>query len=259
MSAHISTNKVGVVVLGAGDGKRMKSTVPKVLTLLDGQPLIEHVISHIEAAGCCDRPVVVVSAKHNKVQDYLGDRAVYALQTEQLGTGHALATAEKFLSGKVEYVVVMCGDSPFITGQSLRDLIEVHKKSNSVLTMSTATTPDFQDWRAAFQAVGRIVRSQSGQVTRIVEMKDATKQELMIREINPGFYCFQSDWLWPHLQQLQNNNAQKEYLLTDLVALAIAEGHEVVTVTLPLREVVGVNSPEDLRAVEELKELRSDM
>jgi bifunctional UDP-N-acetylglucosamine pyrophosphorylase/glucosamine-1-phosphate N-acetyltransferase len=243
--------QLGVVILAAGEGKRMKSTTPKVMTLLHGRPLIDHVVTNVEAANLGVKPVVVVSAKHTLVQEYLGDRATYVVQSEPKGTGHAVSAAESVLSGKAEHVVVLYGDMPFLRPDSIARLAHEHVDSGATLSLLTAETPDFDGWRAAFRSFGRIVRDSSGYLERIVEYKDASDAEReSLRELSTCYFCFRGNWLWQQLKNLKNENVQQEFYLTDLVSAAI-RGHEKITLSpVALEEVIGVNTPEDLSVAE---------
>lgn len=238
-------NNIGVVILAAGQGRRMGSELPKVMHTLNEKPLIEHVVERVKSSGVCDNLVVVVSKDHTLIQDHVGDRARYAIQEKQLGTGHATAAACEAI-GNVDHVVVLYGDMPFIEPESIRRLVETHRGENSVLTVLTATTPDFTDWKSAFETFGRVVRNDEGNVQKIVEWKDADEDILKIKELSTCFFCFDAAWLWDRLAQLDNTNAQEEYYLTDLVTFAIGEGHRIHTAPVALHEAMGVNRKEDL-------------
>lgn len=245
-------HNTAIIILAAGEGKRMKGDEPKVMTRLKGMPLIEHVVANVEASGVNGMPVIVVSPKHTEVQEHIGTRAWYVLQSEQLGTGHAVRMAESALKGHADQVVVLYGDMPFLRGSSIRRLAESHIEKKSVVSLMTVVTPDFLDWRAAFQTFGRIVRDKDGEIMRIVEWKDANEKELQLVELSTCYFCFQADWLWDHLRQLKNENEQREYYLTDLVAMAIEEGHRINSVPVDLMEAIGVNREEDLEVIGQL-------
>ncbi|MFA5061560.1 MAG: NTP transferase domain-containing protein [Patescibacteria group bacterium] len=239
---------VGAVILAAGQGKRMKSDLPKVLHQLKGKPIVDYVVRVVEGLGI--KPTVVVSNTNNLVRDFLGDRVNFAVQTEQLGTGHAVACAESLLKDKVGHIIVLYGDHPYLTSQSVAKLIKIHLDNNDIITMMTAVVPDFEDWRMPFYNFGRIVRDSDGRIAKIVEKKDATAEELEIKEINPAYFCFQADWLWKNLKNLKNNNAQQEYYLTDLVKQAIDDEQKTSSVLINAREALGVNSQEELQLAE---------
>lgn len=238
-------NKIAVVILAAGEGKRMKSPLPKVMHLLRGQPLIEYVVRAVEESGL-GKPVVVVGVKNTLVADYLGERAEYTIQQDQLGTGHAVAAAEDWLKNRTDHIVVLYGDSPFVSAESIKKLAAEHIDKRNVLTLLTATLPPGGPRNDS----GRIVRGATGALVKIVEVKDASVVEKKITEINAGFYCFAAPWLWSHLKMIRNSNAQGEYYLTDLVGLAIRGGYPVSSVLIDHREALGVNTKEHLKQAE---------
>ncbi|MDD5110768.1 MAG: NTP transferase domain-containing protein [Patescibacteria group bacterium] len=248
--------KVKVIILAAGQGKRFKSPLPKVLAQFHGQPMVAHVVSAVEKSGVTDRPVVVVGVGAEHVRAVLGDRCRYVEQVKQLGTGHAVAQCRSVLEGMADAVLVLYGDHPLMTAETVRTLVETHQREQPTLTMATTTVSDFKEWRQPFYNFGRIVRDGSGKfmrIVRIVEAKDATPEELEILEVNPSYFCFDARWLWEHLPKLTNRNAQGEYYLTDLIGIAITEGRRVITVPIPPQEALGANRPEELAAISKLR------
>jgi len=244
---------IGVVVLAAGKGKRMQSNILKVMHELNGRPLVDHVITTVEQLDLKIKPIVVVCQEDPAVQNFLKDRAEYVIQTERLGTGHAVSMAEEKLKGRVDVVVVLYGDMPFITADSVKKLIDKHLEKNNKVTLMTAAVADFFDWRSALFDYGRIIRGgDHNYIERIVEKKDATPQELEIKELNTAFFCFNSDWLWQNLKLLKNNNTQGEYYLTDLVGLAFNEGQKLSSVDIDPKEAVGINTKEHLETAENI-------
>lgn len=238
---------ITAIILAAGKGKRMKSELPKVMHVLKGKPLVEYVVGAVERAKF-GKPVVVIGARHNGVEKYLGCRAKYAVQNKQFGTGHAVAAAATAasLKGKVKNIMVLYGDMPFVSSRSIKKLFTVHQAKKNVLTMMTVKLPNFLGWRKQFIDFGRVVRYGEGKVAGIIERKDASKRQKLITEVNPGFYCFRSGWLWKNLKKLKNNNAQREYYLTDLIKLAILAKERVGTTIINPKEAVGVNTKEQL-------------
>lgn len=243
---------VGFVILAAGDGKRMKTGVPKVMNVFKGEPMVSHVVKAVEETGFKSQPVVVVCANHTLVQDYLKDRADYVVQEQQLGTAHAVGCAESLLVGKTKSVVVLNGDMPLITSATLKHLIEIHTEYKDVVTLMTTTVADFSEWRAQFADFGRIKRDTEGNILDIVEKKDAIPEELKITELNTSYFCFDADWLWKNLKEVKNQNAQQEYYLVDLVRIARAQGQRIGTVSIDPKEAVGINTKEHLDMAEVL-------
>ena len=233
------------VILAAGHGKRMQSEIPKVMMQLNGRPLIDHVVSSVEQAKIFGAPVVVVSKKHAHVQEYLKDRARYAVQEEQLGTGHAVRTAEGLLT-RASHVVVLYGDMPLLQSESLIRLVEEHEEQKNTLTLMTAIVPEYAGMYAPLSSFGRIIRNERGEIMKSVEVKDATQEEIREQEVNPCYCCFRADWLWRNLKTLRNTNAQKEYYLPDLIRVAIQDGEKVSSVPIDPKEAIGINTTEDL-------------
>ena len=222
------------VVLGAGMGTRMKSEVPKVLHQVMGKTMIEHAVGVLEGAKV-EKAVVVTGHKAELVEACLGDRAEYVLQNEQLGTAHAVMMAEPILADLNGTTVVTYGDGPLLTAETLAQLFLKHEQSGAKLTMLTAMADNPTGY-------GRIVRNSEGHVARIVEQKDASPEELLITEINPGVACYDNKVLFEALTKVENNNAQGEYYLTDLVEIIASMGHRVASIlTDHFEEILGVN------------------
>lgn len=238
-----------VIILAAGYGKRMQSEVPKVLIPLHGKPLLAHVLEAVAGSQVCERPVVVVGQKKELVMETIGTVPHYVVQAEQLGTGHAVASAEELLKDTAENVMVVYGDQPFYTGETLKKMADYHASHGGVMTMATVQLDDFNEWRSAFYSFGRIKRDENGKLERIIYGKNLTEEELAITEVDPAFFCFKAEWLWPRLRELKNENSHGEYYLTDLVALAVKEGTPPETMSMPAREALGANSPEDLEVL----------
>lgn len=240
-----------IIILGAGHGKRMQSELPKALTPLRGKPFIVHLLETIQQTGIDNNPIIVVGQKREQIMDALGPSYRYAIQDEQLGTGHAVLMTEKF-KGDSKQTLILYADHPLVSVKTIQGLIEAHKNEGAVLTMATARIPDFEEWRSTFLSFGRFVRDEKGIITRIVEAKDATDEEKLITEVNPAYMCFDTEWLWKHLSLLKNNNNQKEYYLTDLVSMAFAEKQKIASVAIDPREALGVNTKEQLELIESL-------
>ncbi len=242
---------IAVLILAAGLGKRMGGELPKVLTPIKGQPLISYLLKSVKDSGVCERPTIVVGKQADMVKAALGPDYQYVLQEQQLGTGHAVLVAQEALRDATD-VIVLYGDHPLISSDFIKKLASAHLETGSVLTMGVVHTPDYDDWRSELRSFGKIIRDQDGKIIRIVERKDASEEEAKIMELNPGYYCFKADWLWEYLEKITTDNAQQEYYLTDLVAMAVAEGHSIKTVAVAPKEALGINTPEQLRAIEQL-------
>lgn len=239
-----------IVILAGGKGSRMGGNVPKVLVMLKNKPLILYVLDEIEKINQLIKPVVVVGFGANKVKGVLGDDYFYAYQEKQLGTAHALLAARRKV--RAENILVLYGDTPFIKADSLKALITKHFKTASSISMLTAQAPNFKGIYKSLEQLGRIIRDTNHNIAGIVEFKDASAGQKKIKEINPGIYMFNTKWLWANLEKIRNNNAQGEYYLTDIVGIAISQGLKVQSLMIDPKEVLGVNSREDLAVAEKL-------
>jgi bifunctional UDP-N-acetylglucosamine pyrophosphorylase/glucosamine-1-phosphate N-acetyltransferase len=229
-----------IVILAAGLGKRMRSALPKVLHPLAGRPLLAHVLA--TARSLSPRRIIVVHGHGaEEVRKAFAEETVdWVLQAEQLGTAHAVMQAMPRVGADAD-VLLLYGDVPLIRAATLKRLLEAAGQGLAVLTA------DLED-PAAY---GRVVRDSAGRVARIVEVRDASPAERAIREINAGFYALSAKRLSAWLKKIDNRNAQKEYYLTDLVGLAVAEGTAVVAVKAEQPwEAAGVNSKGELAALE---------
>ncbi|KLU76270.1 bifunctional UDP-N-acetylglucosamine diphosphorylase/glucosamine-1-phosphate N-acetyltransferase GlmU [Clostridium botulinum] len=237
------------VVLAAGKGKRMKSTLPKVLHKVSGKEMVNQVIDTLRKSDIQDIDLVIGNGAE-EVKKATEDRKVmYSIQSEQLGTGHALMCAKDFLEGKDGVVAVFTGDAPLITSKTVKDLIEFHNKGEFKATILTALVNNPFGY-------GRIIRDNSGEVKKIVEHKDCTSDELKVNEINSGMYCFDIKELLNNLDKLQNNNSQGEYYLTDIIELLKEKGCKVGAISVDSDEIIGVNSRVQLAEAEEILRLR---
>lgn len=237
---------ISIIILAAGVGKRMQSDIPKVMHALDGKPLVGHVVEAAERSVVQSKPVVVVSPKQTLVQEYLGDRAIYAIQEQPLGTGDAVRSAAPLLRNAADHIAVLYGDMPFISTASVDRLIQAHLAEGNLITIMTATVSNFDGVNQPFYYYGRIIRNDTGDIIESIELKDTTEEQSKIRELNAGIHCFRANWLWDHLERLHTGNAQGEYYLTDLIRMAIEEGQSISTVSISSEETRGINSPEDL-------------
>ncbi|OKP86969.1 bifunctional UDP-N-acetylglucosamine diphosphorylase/glucosamine-1-phosphate N-acetyltransferase GlmU [Paenibacillus sp. P32E] len=222
------------VVLAAGQGKRMKSKLYKVLHPVCGKPMVGHVLDTVKATGC-QRTVVVVGHGAEKVKAYVGQNAEYVLQETQLGTGHAVKQAKDLLGGETGTTVVICGDTPLVTAETLEGLMALHEGQNAAATVLTAV----MEQPAGY---GRIIRGKDGGVLKIVEQKDCSPEEAAVNEINTGTYCFDNTKLFAALEKVTNSNNQQEYYLTDVIGILRAQGDIVLGYQAhDAAESIGVN------------------
>ncbi len=224
------------LILAAGKGTRMKSELVKVMHKLVGKPMISYPVTAAKALGA-DRIALIVGHQADRVREqFASDPTIFlVLQEEQLGTGHAVACAGEFLAECDGDVLILCGDVPLITENTLRSLREVHACQGGTVTVLTARVPDPFGY-------GRVIKDATGRVVRIVEHKDATPAEREVTEINSGIYCVNAAFLRDAVTRIGNDNAQKEYYLTDIIGLATGAGHACYSYAVGEHvEVMGVN------------------
>lgn len=239
-----------VIILAGGKGKRMGGNIPKVLVSLCGKPLIAYVLDAVSESGVCQNPVIVVGYQGERVREALGDKYQYIVQKEQLGTGHAVSVCREKLQKQSENIFVLYGDMPFISPGDIQKILSHHLQSGSTLTMGTVVVNDFFGWKEVFYSYGRIIRDHDGNIFAIVELKDCSGEQKHITEVNPGYYCFRSDWLWENIHALSNQNAQNEYYLTDLVQIAIEQKEKVSSVRINPKSAYGINTQKHLETAE---------
>jgi bifunctional UDP-N-acetylglucosamine pyrophosphorylase/glucosamine-1-phosphate N-acetyltransferase len=242
------------IILAAGKGTRMKSELPKVMHPACGRPMIEHVLGAARSAGV-QRLVVVVGYQAESVRDGLAlHRDVeFAVQAEQKGTGHAVQMCAEQLANHDGPVLILAGDTPLLRGESLAALLAELRDQQAACVIGTAITGNNF-------GLGRIVRSAMGEFLKIVEQKDTTPAEAAISEINAGCYAFDNRLLFQALTQIQPNNSQGEYYLTDVPAILKSGGHRVIAAPkLTIEEAMGVNTPEQLADVEAILRRRASL
>jgi bifunctional UDP-N-acetylglucosamine pyrophosphorylase / glucosamine-1-phosphate N-acetyltransferase len=240
------------VILAAGKSKRMQSETPKVLHEACGRPMVEYVLDASRAAGC-RRLVVVVGHKADVVKTALAHHpdVQFALQSEQLGTGHAVMMTKDLLQDHTGPVLVLTGDTPLLRASSLKDLLAEQTKFSAACVVGTARTEHNE-------GLGRIVRDAAGDFVRIVEHKDATPEEREITEINTGCFAFDGPALFQALDEVRPNNSQSEYYLTDCAEILRRSGRPVRAACLfDISEAMGVNTQEQLQEVERVMIRRS--
>jgi bifunctional UDP-N-acetylglucosamine pyrophosphorylase/glucosamine-1-phosphate N-acetyltransferase len=232
-------NSLVCLILAAGQGTRMKSEVPKVLHKVSGRPMVDYIVRTMRLLNPA-RICLVVGYKEELVRQYFGDSVHYAIQREQLGTGHAVSQARMELLDFRGDALVLYGDVPLIKEETLRALLEKHRKSKADATLVTTRVSNPT-------AFGRIVRNRARRITQIVEERDATQAQKRIREINPGIYCFKASALLDALGKIGTANDQQEYYLTDVIEVLVGEGKKVETVSAgDEEEIMQVNSRKQL-------------
>ena len=212
--------KRNAIILAAGKGTRMRSKLYKVLHQVCGKTMVEHVLTQLEKAKI-DNIITIVGFGAETVEQRLGHRTKYALQEQQLGTGHAVMQTKNLLANEDGETIIVSGDTPLFTAETFEKLFEYHEQRHAAATILTSIAPDPTGY-------GRIVRNDVGIVERIVEQKDATIQEQAIKEINTGVYCFDNKKLFAALSKITNDNAQGEYYLTDVIGI-LKQENEIVT------------------------------
>lgn len=238
---------LSIVILAAGQGTRMRSRLPKVLQPLAGRPLLGHVLDCAHELDCEDIAVVYGHGGDAVPHAFEGMNLKWALQAEQLGTGHAVKVAMPQIDDD-RLVLVLCGDVPLLQAATLRNLTAAC--ADGALGVLTVDMPDPTGY-------GRILRNSDGHVTRIVEQKDATAEELAVSEINTGVICCPASLLKPALESLKADNAQAEYYLTDVIAMTANDGHAVLGVKADNPdEVMGINNRAHLAQAERAYQVR---
>jgi bifunctional UDP-N-acetylglucosamine pyrophosphorylase/glucosamine-1-phosphate N-acetyltransferase len=236
-----------IVILAAGLGTRMKSKKAKVLHKAGGLTLVENVVLSALTAAPKERVFVVTGHQAEDVENVLQPYGVrHFRQTEQKGTGHALRMGEQLLRGFGGRLVVLYGDTPLLSEQTLRALLARHEESGAQATVITTLLEDPFGY-------GRIVLDQAGEITAIVEHKAAMPEQLNIREINSGIYCFEADLMWKHIGEITTNNPAGEYYLTDMIEILRRHGGKAVTLRVEdPSELLGINSRVELAVVDRI-------
>jgi UDP-N-acetylglucosamine diphosphorylase/glucosamine-1-phosphate N-acetyltransferase len=242
------------IILAAGKGTRMKGDLPKVVHPVGGRPMVCAVVDACREAGC-GRIVVVVGYKQEMVREALrGYEGIeYAVQDQQLGTGHAVLCAESVVqqgpaSGDA---FVLAGDGPLIRAATLRAILQKHRDSAAAATLATSIIDDPTGY-------GRIVRDGAGRFVAIVEHKNATPEQRAIREVNPSYYCFRRADLFGSIRAVDRNPLSGEYYLTDTLSVLLAAGKRVEVVpAVPPEDVLSINTPEELAVVDRIYRARA--
>jgi len=226
--------KVSAVILAAGQGTRMRSKLPKVLHRICGRPQIEYSLQIAAQVGA-QNIVVVVGHGAEQVRAVVADRARFSVQDQQLGTAHALLSAQEQVQGTADLVVVISADMPLLTAETLSQLVRSQQEKPGAMSMLTVLSDNPRGF-------GRVVRGADGSAVAIVEERDCTPEQLAINELNVGAYCFQEKWLWKALERVEKS-PKGEFYLTDLVAIAVKDELAVQALTLQdIQESVGINT-----------------
>lgn len=239
------SDSVKAVILAAGRGTRMNSDLPKVLHKIAGKALLERVADSALKTENLAETIVITGHQSKSVEEFLNEKypdknIKIVLQEPQLGTGHAVFQAYEYLKDFKGTVLILCGDTPLITLQTLQDFIKTHKESGAALTVMSALFDNPTNY-------GRIIRNNAGNIEKITEEKDATLAEKEIKEINAGIYCMDCEKILPLFSEITANNEQGEYYLTDIIALSVKKGFKVCGYILENNnEIFGINSRQNL-------------
>lgn len=249
MSDSPNATKLEAIILAAGKGTRMQSDLPKVCHEVGGRPMVCAVVDACLDSGC-DRIVVVVGYKQELVREALesyGDKVEFAVQHEQLGTGHAVVSAVDafpFEDRAETDVFVLCGDGPLIRSSTLDTMLALHRSKNAAATLATSVIDDPSGY-------GRIVRDTDGRFERIVEQKNASEVELKINEVNPSYYCMNALAMFEALKQVNRNELTGEYYITDVFELMLKRGLPVEVIdAVPAEDILSINTLDHLAHVD---------
>ena len=248
----MNDDRLGVVILAAGAGTRMRSKLPKVLHPLCGRPLVEHVLETSRQLGAAETVLVVAPDTVAPLSERFGTSISYAVQAERRGTGHAVMQARSWIEGAVDRVLVLYGADPLMRLDSMQSLLAELDRPGVVGAITTfiASPPT---------GYGRIIRDEAGAVCGIVEERDASPEQRLITEVNQGVAVYRADWLWQHLDRLQPSPVKGEYYLTDLVGMAVAEAGPGAIGSLRLAdptEALGINDRRELAQAEAIMRSR---
>jgi len=243
-----------IIILAAGKGNRIKSETPKVLNLVLGKPIIHYLLDSVFKSKISEKPIIVVSPNNQEqIKTSLKNYSCcFVIQKQQLGTGHAVTSVFESNIKLKENLMILYGDHPCYSSSTLQKLNETHQNSKSPVTMAITIVPEFKNAFACFYGFGRIKRNSANQIIGIIEKTDTTEQEKQIKEVNPGLYVFNAQWLKQNTKKIKMNKEKKEYYLTDIIAVAVEQGIKINSLAVPPEQCFGVNTPEDLRRAENM-------
>ena len=236
------------MILAAGQGKRIKSDLPKVLHKVCGKEMVNHVIDTMRAADLKDVNIIIGKGADLVKERTESRNVIYSLQEQQLGTGHAVKCAKDFLQGKKGVVAIFTGDAPLIMANTVEKLINTHIEKGNSATILTSVIQNPTGY-------GRIIRKNED-VEKIVEHKDCNEEELKVNEVNAGMYCFDIEELLSSLEKLSNDNAQGEYYLTDVIEILKSQNKKIGAMVTDFEETIGVNSRVELSIAEDILKKR---
>jgi len=240
---------VVAIVMAAGKGTRMKSKKSKLVHKIYGKEIIKRAVENVKRAGI-DEVIAVVGYQREQIQEVLGDSVKYAIQEEQLGTGHAAMQAAKLLQGRKGKVLILNGDHPIMRPQTLRNLVEVSNQREESATILTMVHENILPY-------GKIIHDEDGKIKEIIEHKDCTLEQQQIREVNLGMYCFDIEELQKALKEIKNDNVQKEYYLTDVIKIMYDKNLRTGSIAVSDNtEVLGINDRMDLQVLTKALQLR---
>lgn len=242
------------IILAAGKGTRMESEIPKVLNLILGKPIIHYLLNSILESEISKKPIIVVSPdNYEQIKTGLKNYSCYfAIQKQQLGTGNAVASIFESDIELEENSMVLMGDHACYSADTLQKLNTSYNNSKSPLTMATTIVPEFKNTFECLYGFGRVIRNNVSEIIAIVEKIDTTKQEKEIKEINPGLYVFNTQWLKQNIKKVKMNERKKEYYLTDIIAVAVEQKIKINSIVIPPEQCLGINTPQDKQRVENL-------
>ena len=241
--------EVIAIVMAAGKGTRMKSRKSKLVHKIYGKEIIRRSVENVKKAGI-ENVITVVGYQREQIEEVLGDSVKYAIQEEQLGTGHAVMQAAKLLEGKKGKVLILNGDHPIMRPETLKNLVEQSNKKGESATILTMVHEQVIPY-------GKIIHDVSGKIQEIVEHKDCNSEQLQIKEVNLGMYCFDIQDLLKALKELKNDNAQNEYYLTDVIKIMYDKGLKTGSIVVSDNaEELGINDRMDLQILTKALQLR---